>query len=354
MRKFMAIFLAVLMTGSLVACGGSSDGSKTPSNSGATSKEDFTPVKLVFGNQHPADSFMSALDQQICDQIAEATEGRVTVELHTDSSLGDYLSVYEEVMVGSIAMAHTTVPETYGAIMSASMAPYLGTDFETLKHAYRKDGYLYSAVEEALNGVGVHSFGFFCEGFNGIGTKVAVNQPAAIGVDKGVVVRVPAMDVHALGPLVLGYRTSTLSYSDTYTAIQTGVVDGWHSGPPNLNYLYFRDVVNYFYYYMMSQEATQIYINKDIFESLLPEDQEAITEIIDNALASTYELAAADDQKYMDLMAEQGIEVTTFTPEEIQSFADAVRTHVWPKLAQTMGEDFWKNFAADLGVEINF
>ena len=163
MRKFMAIFLAVLMTGSLVACGGSSGGSKTPSNSGATSKEDFTPVKLVFGNQHPADSFMSALDQQICDQIAEATEGRVTVELHTDSSLGDYLSVYEEVMVGSIAMAHTTVPETYGAIMSASMAPYLGTDFETLKHAYRKDGYLYSAVEEALNGVGVHSFGFFCE-----------------------------------------------------------------------------------------------------------------------------------------------------------------------------------------------
>lgn len=135
-------------------------------------------------------------------------------------------------MVGSIAMAHTTVPETYGAIMSASMAPYLGTDFETLKHAYRKDGYLYSAVEEALNGVGVHSFGFFCEGFNGIGTKVAVNQPAAIGVDKGVVVRVPAMDVHALGPLVLGYRTSTLSYSDTYTAIQTGVVDGWHSRSP--------------------------------------------------------------------------------------------------------------------------
>lgn len=48
------------------------------------------------------------------------------------------------------------------------------------------------------------------------------------------------------------------------------------------------------------------------------------------------------------------IEVTTFTPEEIQSFADAVRTDVWPKLAQTMGEDFWKNFAADLGVEINF
>lgn len=45
MRKFMAIFLAVLMTGSLVACGGSSDGSKTPSNSGATSKEDFTPVQ---------------------------------------------------------------------------------------------------------------------------------------------------------------------------------------------------------------------------------------------------------------------------------------------------------------------
>lgn len=352
-KRMVTVFLTVGVAAGLAAC--SSSGSPgSPAADASGSAEDFQPVTLTFGNQHPSDSFMSDLDRQICEDIETATDGRVKVELHTDSSLGDYVSVYEEVMVGSIDMAHITVPETYGAVMTASMTPYLATDFDSLKKVYSKDGFLYGEVEKTLQPLGVHSFGFFCEGFNGVGVNKALTDPAGIGSDKGVTVRVPGMDVHALAPKALGFRTSTISYSDTYTAIQTGVVEGWHAGPPNLNYLYFRDVINHYYYYQMSQEATQIIINSNKFASLLPEDQQKITEIIDKALDSTYELAAQDDQKYMDMMAEEGIEIVKFTPEEIQAFADQVRSVVWPQLAANMGKDFFQGLADSLDIDITF
>ena len=187
-KKLFALMMAGVMLLSLTACGGNK--TETPAASGgneAASTEDFTPIVLRFANQHPGDSTATKSDQKICDAIAEATEGRVTVELYTDSSLGDYTSVFEEVMMGTIDMAHTTAVETYDARMSGSMLPYLGSSFEELAKAYDHDYYLYTTVSEVALGLGFRTFGFYCEGFTGVGTSYAVSDPATPGVKKGAI-----------------------------------------------------------------------------------------------------------------------------------------------------------------------
>ncbi|NMA49175.1 MAG: TRAP transporter substrate-binding protein DctP [Tissierellia bacterium] len=306
-------------------------------------KNDFEPVVLKFGNQHPVDSIATKADKEICAEIEEATEGRVKVELYTDSSLGDYTNIFEEVMVGSIDMAHITAVETYDARMSGSMLPYLGSNYEELKKAYDPNNYLYKTVFESAQELGIRTFGFFCEGFSGVGVNKPLENANIPNADKGVVVRVPGLDNFAVGITELGFRTSTIAYSDTYTSIQTGVVDGWAAGPANLNYLYFRDVITHYYDYMTNQEATQIIMNEKVFQSLLPEDQEAITEIIQRKCQESFELAAEDDEKYMKLMEDYGIEVIRFTDEERQAFAEVVRQNVWPKLAKNSSQEFIDN-----------
>lgn len=81
-------------------------------------------------------------------------------------------------------------------------------------------------------------------------------------------------------------------------------------------------------------------MNEKVFQSLLPQDQEAITKIIQEECDNSFELAAADDQKYMDLMREAGIEVIEFTDEERAAIADDIRENVWPELAKNLGQDF--------------
>ncbi len=352
-HKFIIITLMLQIIFLLTACGGrqsqtsteatqnnSSNTNKTETTVANTDTSGFKPIKIRFANQHPTDSIASEADRRICAAIADATEGRVTVELYTDSSLGDYTSTIQELMMGTIEMCHITAPDNYDPRMAVSMLPYLGSNYDELKKAYDRNGILFQGVYEAAQKSGLHSFGIFCEGFSGIGTSTPVKNANISDTDKDTLVRVPSLDVHALPTRQLGFRTSTIAYTDTYTAIQTGTVNGWQGGPPNLNYLYFRDVIKYYYHYMITQEATQILMNEKFFQSLLPQDQEAITKIIQNECDNSFDIAAADDQKYMNLMREMGIEIIEFTDEERAAMASDIRENVWPQLAKNMGEDF--------------
>lgn len=344
-NRVVAMLLLVIMVLSLTACGnkGTSNTAQPSDNGTEVTDADtasFTPVKFRFANQHPTDSIASEADRRICEKIAEATEGRVTVELYTDSSLGDYTSTVQELMMGTIEMCHISAPDNYDPRMAASMLPYLGSNYDELKKAYDRDGVLFQGVYEAAQKSGIHTFGIFCEGFSGIGSALPIENAGISNTDKGILVRVPSLDNFALAARRLGFRTSTIAYVDTYTAIQTGTVNGWEGGPPNLNYLYFRDVIKYYYHYMVTQEATQIMMNEKVFQSLLPQDQEAITRIIQEECDNSFEIAEADDQKYMDLMWDAGIEIIEFSDEERAAMAVDIRENVWPDLAKNLGEEF--------------
>lgn len=336
-RKLIVLLLVVMTLFFITAC------SKT-----TTTEGEFKPVKFRFANQHPTDSIASEADRRICERIEKETEGRVTVDLYTDSSLGDYSSTVQELMMGTIEMCHISAPENYDARFASSMLPYLGSSYDELKKAYDRDGVLFKNVYEAAQGIGIHTFGIFCEGFSGMGTAVELKNPSVVNKDKGALVRVPSLDSFTLPARELGFQTSTIAYSDTYTAIQTGTVNGWCGGPPNLNYLYFRDVIKYYYHYMMTQEATQIMMNEKVFQSLLPEDQATITKIIQEECDKSFDIAAADDQKYMDLMKEYGITIVEFTDEERAAIAKDVRENVWPNLAKTYGGDYLNEIAESL------
>jgi len=111
----MAMILAAAMVVSMSACGGSKDAGSSGDSSS------FTPITLKMGNQHSSDSVANKLDQEMCDRIKEATEGRVTVELYSDSALGDYTNVFDELMLGSVDVAHISPVESYDARVSATM-----------------------------------------------------------------------------------------------------------------------------------------------------------------------------------------------------------------------------------------
>ena len=89
-------------------------------------------------------------------------------------------------------------------------------------------------------------------------------------------------------------------------------------------------------------------MNEEVFQSLLAEDQEAITEIIQNKCEESFKLAADDDEKYMNLMRDSGIEIIEFTDEELQSFADTVRNSAWNDLAKNTSQEFIDNILDSL------
>lgn len=139
MKKIFALLLALSMMMSLAACGGNSS-SGSSSGSSDVSAEEFTPVTWKFGNQHNSTQIATIIDKEIAEEIEAATEGRVQIDLYTDSALGDYTSVFDELMLGTVQMANITGVDTYGGLLNAAMIPYLLTDWDQCNVAYRPDG----------------------------------------------------------------------------------------------------------------------------------------------------------------------------------------------------------------------
>lgn len=342
LKRFAALFLALSMLFVLSACGGGNTGSSgsqtsAPSgsgDSGSSNSGSGETITLKMANQHPSDSIGNQLDQEMCQRIEEATDGRIKIELYSDSALGDYTNVFDELMVGSIDMAHISPVETYDSRVSATMLPYLAFSYDDLLKVYAEDGFLFSELNDALNNLGIHLSGIFCEGFNGIGTMQEVTDAALPKAEKGVIIRSPMMDVYSLCFQDMGFRVSSMPYSDTYTAMQTGVVSGLGGGTAQINYMTFRDLIKAFYDYRYIQEATMILFSQKTWDTISAEDQEAISAVIKETCEKAVTMAETANDEYMDKMEAEGIKVVKFSDEELSNFANSCRDNVWPQLAK--------------------
>ena len=81
-------------------------------------------------------------------------------------------------------------------------------------------------------------------------------------------------------------------------------------------------------------------ISEKTLEKLTPADRETIVKICRQECANSVNYAKDEDEKYLKMMEDEGINIVRFSDEEIEMFAEAIRTDVWPKLATTYGEDF--------------
>ena len=336
-KKIVSFGLAFSMVFALASCGG--NGSKPGAESSAvpsagTSANSGETLTLRMGNQQATDSVATRLDQEMCDRIAEATDGRVTVQLYSDSALGDYLNQFDELMVGSLDIAHITASEAYDSRTSATMIPYLAFDYETLLSLYADGSFLREEMNDALNGVGIHLGGVFCEGFNGIGVMQPLENDNIPGAEKGCIIRSPMLDVYQLEMKDLGFRISSMPYSDTYSAMQTGVVAGFAGGTAQINYLSFRDIITDYYDYRYNQEATMILISQKTWDKISSEDQAAITGVINDICAQSAKEADAACEDAMGKLADKGVNVHTYTDEELAAFAESCRANVWPELGK--------------------
>lgn len=319
---------AVLLT----ACGGKTEGN-------AVSAEDFTPVTLRYSTMQNTDHISYQVAQNIKAQIEERTEGRVLIDIYPANQLGDWTQVYDELMMGSIDMAHSSVPESYDARMAVGYFPYLASSYAQLGEIFAEGTYLSDMMKEIQAQNGIEFCGFFVEGIAGIGTTKEVSNPATLE-NKNTLIRVASMDCYILPSEYMGFSTSGIASSDTFAALQTGVVEGLAGSTPSAAYLNYRDIIKYYYAYLVSPEVTQIMVSKKTMDKLLPEDQEIVREVCMQECANSVTYASEEDEKYLSMLEDAGIQIIRFSDEEIDAFATAVRKDVWPKLADTYGEDF--------------
>ena len=304
---------------------------------------------LRFAGQFPVEHTSTRLMQQVADEVRERTGGRVEIRLYPDNELGDYTLMYEELIRGSIDMAAITVPSQFDPRLELAYTNCFIRSFEEARTAFAPDGWLVGKMDELHSALGVKLLGIQFEGSIGIGSTKPVNEPLDPEVKKGILLRIPQMEVFKLGAEAMGYRTITIPWDEVRGSLQNGFAEGVNGMTPAAAYAILKDVIKYWYDLRYSVESLNYMISLKTWEKLPEEDRGIIADACAKATSVSIYLAEQDQKKHLELMKEAGIEVHTYTASELEPLFTKVAS-TWGKLAMKFSKELMDEFKSEFSL----
>ena len=298
---------------------------------------------LRFAGQFPEGHSSTELMKEIAKEVKEKTGGRIELALFPDNELGDYSLVYEELVRGSIDMAATTVPSQFDARLELPYVNCIVRTFDGARKLFAPDGWLVARMDRLHARLGVKLLGFQMEGFIGIGSTKPINDPLNPDSKKGVLMRIPNMESFRLAAEAMGYNAITIPWDEVLGSLQNGYAEGVMGMTPTAAHTMLKGVIKYWYDLHCSIENLNYMISLKTWEKLSDEDRAVISEACSKVTEMSIDLAEKDQIKSLELMKEEGVEVYSYTREELTPLFSRVAS-TWEKL----GEKLTKELVEDL------
>ena len=265
--------------------------------------------------------------------IEEQSNGEIIVNYFTYSQLGGERDLMEGIQLGTIdlhlgstGMAANFVPE-----LSVLNLPFLFINREHCEEVQLgplgEELVSYIDKAEGLKGLA----------FGGAGWRMPMNKKRAIKTPadfKGLKWRNMEVPMHMDTYRAMGARPIPIAFTEVYTALQLGTVDG-QENPPSIAYpMGFHEVSKYLTTLPVFLNGDIYVMNKKKWESLSPEHQKIIKDTARIALLALNQGFEDETEKAINAIEESGVEVYRIPTSEMQPFIDSTQV-VWDKyLAQ--------------------
>lgn len=343
MRKFLYLFLFALVL-VLAACGGNEDTSTTDTEQDvetteqtdeSTSNSDETKVMKI-GSVDKPDVAMGKAMFRFKELVEEKTNGSIIVEVFPDSQLGGERDIIEGIQLGTIQGG------PIGSAVMANFAPSfnlwsLPFIFPTREDSHRiLDGPLGEKTLEDLQEIGIIGFGFWESGIR----NLTNNNQEIVSPDQlqGMKIRTLENEIQLDLWTELGASPTPMAFAELFSALQQGVVDAQENPYSVIFAANFYEVQKYITETEHLIGVNPFLVNKEWYESLTEEEQNAIREAALEARDYQREEKAKEDADFKAQLIEKGMEIRELTPEERQVWVDAAKP-VIDKYREEIGAD---------------
>lgn len=285
------------------------------------------------GHVRPAGSTVDKDLAVFTQEIAEKTGDRITFTVYPASQLGDYTVVQERVSIGDIEMNIGPPANTIDKRLAIASMPYIVVNWDQAKTVYEPGSLMREYLKERLEEQGLHVLAFYPVYFGGVMTLVPVDDPSKVKI------RVPPSKSFELTATSIGFIATPIPWADTFTSLQTKIVDGAIGGGAEGYYSNFKDLIKYYYPYFDHLENWLLYINKDLWEELSDEDQAIIEAAATKFENERWKNAPGEEQKYEQKLSDLGVEIVPIPEDELQSIQQKAREVVWPAMKDNIDLD---------------
>lgn len=251
-------------------------------------------------------------------ELAEKTDGRITIEIFPNSQLGSERELVESIQLGNVDMTFVS-----SAVLGAFNKQFFALDipflFKDRASVYRVlDGKIGQDLLTSLEQVGIKGLGYWENGFRQLtNSKKVIRSPQDL---EGMKMRTMENEVHIAAWKEEGANPAPLAFGELFTALQQGTFDA-QEGPINLFYdMKFYEVQKFITKTNHVYSPWPVLINPDVFNSLSEADQKILVEAVDKTTAYQRKLAQEADEKAAAAMTD--VTITELTPEEHAAFAE--------------------------------
>lgn len=240
MKKLLALILALTMVFALAACGQSAAPAETPAaetpaeapaeapaETPAEPEVEYNEITLKFGTSSGDTSLTAITFNEWGSRVSEATGGKVKVDVYTSSVLGNNTEMTQGAQMGTIdfvVIQPAGIADMGAKKMNLLSLPYLFEDYDQYYNT------LFSEIgDELLQDVtdsveGLIGFSYLPDG----GRDYFTNGKVITCIDdiKGLKLRVQSYAIDSSTAEAIGFSSTPTDFSELYSAMQTGVVDG--------------------------------------------------------------------------------------------------------------------------------
>ena len=216
-RRFFLIPLVVLWLLILPGCG--------PAEEAAVPE-----LILRYADNQTEDYPTTMAAKYFAGLVEERTGGQIRIRVYANGELGDEISVFEQTQFGGIDFARVSAGTLAEFVPEAELLqlPYLFTDAD---HMWRVlDGEIGDEMLDVIQASGVVGLSWFDAGARNIYTRAPVHTLEDLA---GMKIRVQESDFMSQAMRLWGAVPMQLPYSDVYSALQTGKIDGAENNWPS-------------------------------------------------------------------------------------------------------------------------
>lgn len=317
MKKFLALLMALSMVLTMAACGGEKATTSDTGSKPATSTTDTSPAgtpeyTIIFATNSAADleNPQNVGTYKFKELVEERSNGRIEVECHINGALGGAREIVEGVQLGTITMGDVENGPMDSFVQSAALwnLPYLFTSLDEVHAIQASD--IGKDIQAGFENVGIKHLAFNDGGFRYFTNS---KHPISTVADfKGLKIRVMESPIYIGMVEALGASAVPMAFSELYTGLQQGTVDGQENP---LDLIYAQSYFEVQDYLSLSEHLyypRQHIMNLDFFNSL-PEDlQTIVQECSIEACEYQNNYFVEYTAKMLDALKEKGMQVSDF------------------------------------------
>ena len=250
-------------------------------------------------NQSAANPEYAVL-QKISDDLYDATEGRYSLDIYPDASLGDQAQTLEMVTTGILDMSlvGNAIIEPYSSDFAIIATPYIYDSIDHQEKVLESDADALKALYATTEEHGFVVLSTYSLGARNLYTRdKPVTTPEEL---KGMKIRVMDSPTSIAMMNAMGGVGTPMPQGDVYSAIQTGTLDGAENNINTYMDLVQYEVAPYYNYSGHLLLPDELVISTEVLESMSEEDQAALRKVCAESIPYAFDLvaeAAIENQK---------------------------------------------------------